>query len=62
MLLTEAEAAKLLRVSKTTLVTNLMRQPDFPVVRLPGVRRVLIPEDRLRAWIEHSTSGRGDVQ
>lgn len=57
MLLTEKEAAERLRVSKTTLVMKLMKQPGFPAVRLPGVRRVLIDEAALNDWVlQHRTA------
>ena len=53
----QAEAADRLRVSKTTLVTKLQREPDFPVVQLPGMSRVLYDADLLGAWIEKHTNG-----
>lgn len=51
-LLTEAEAAERMRVSKTTLVTKLIHAPGFPVVRMPGVRRVFVDADGLDRWLE----------
>lgn len=54
-LLTKAEAAEYLGVSRPTF-DNLMREPDFPVVRI-GARRVFINREKLDEWIERHTRG-----
>jgi len=54
--LTEAEACRTLKVGKTTLI-KLSKLPGFPIVRLPGVRRVLIPKQALRDWISQQAGG-----
>ena len=46
--LTAAEAAEALQVSKPVLY-ELCKQPGFPVIRVG--RKVLIPRDRLREWV-----------
>ncbi len=46
--LTAQEAAEALQVSKPVLY-ELCKRPDFPVVHIG--RKVLIPRDRLRAWV-----------
>lgn len=52
-LLTKAEAAEYLGVSRPVL-DNLMREPDFPVVRI-GARRVFINREKLDEWIDRHT-------
>lgn len=55
-LLTVKEAAKRMGLGKTTFRDRVMKDPTFPVVRYPGVRRVLISEEALSHWIAaHST-------
>lgn len=53
--MTKAEAAEYLGVSRPTF-DNLMRESDFPVVRI-GARRVFINREKLDEWIERHTRG-----
>lgn len=48
--LTVKEAAKVLNLSTQTMY-QLIRQPDFPAVRL-GPRTTRIPVQALRRWME----------
>lgn len=50
-LITVPEAAARLRLSKTALRDVLMKQPGFPSVRMPGVRRVFVDADALGPWL-----------
>ena len=34
------------------LMDNLIRQPGFPAVKV-GKKKILIPADKLQAWIDH---------
>lgn len=52
-LLTRQEAAAYLGISLPTLC-DLMRQPDFPVVRV-GARRVYVNREKLDLWIDART-------
>lgn len=53
-LLTKAEAAEYLGISRPTL-DNIMREPGFPVVRI-GARRVFINREKLDEWIDARTA------
>lgn len=44
---------KVLNVSKGSAY-ELCRRPDFPAITIG--RRILIPKDRLRAWLDKQTS------
>lgn len=50
-ILTRSEAMEVLRCGATTM-SELMRRPDFPVIREFGVR---IPTHLLMKWIEENT-------
>ncbi|WP_342512295.1 DNA-binding protein [Sporosarcina sp. FSL K6-1522] len=50
-LLTRLELMELLRIGPTR-TTELMKRPDFPVMREAGV---LIPTDKLFQWIDRHT-------
>lgn len=52
-LLTRQEAAEYLGICMATL-TELMREPGFPVVRI-GARRVFINREKLDEWIDRHT-------
>lgn len=52
-LLTKQEAADYIGVSVATL-SNIMREPGFPIVRI-GARRVFINREKLDKWIDEKT-------
>ena len=52
--LSVTEAAEALGVSRVTLYQYLKRQ-DFPAARIG--RRVLIPRDKLKEWLEAQMEG-----
>lgn len=57
---TAQEVAKVLGLSLTG-VYQLCRQPDFPAIRV-SPRRIIIPVDGLKAWMErHAGCGNGTV-
>ncbi len=53
--MTAKEAAEALQVSRP-VIYELCKRPDFPVVHIG--RKVLIPRDKLRAWV-NAQSGEG---
>ncbi|MDF1511057.1 transcriptional regulator [Bacillus phage vB_Bacillus_1020A] len=52
LVLTREEAMNVLRCGSTTM-SELMRRPDFPVIREFGVK---IPTHMLMKWIERNTN------
>lgn len=48
LMVTVAEAAEMMNLSKPS-VYDLCKRPDFPALRFG--RKVLIPVDRLREWV-----------
>jgi excisionase family DNA binding protein len=50
--ITVDEAAKLIGISKKSVYTNLIRQPDFPVVKI-GKRLVILREQFIE-WLENN--------
>ena len=50
------ETAKVLGVGRR-IVYDLARRPDFPALKL-GARRIVIPIDGLRSWVEQQTAVR----
>lgn len=55
--LSEIEVCKKLGIGRTTLVSKFMKMPNFPAHRVPGVRRVLIPEKALEEWLMAQRQG-----
>lgn len=55
ILLTVSEAAEALGLSRSTVYSQLIHQPGFPVVRLGG--SVRINRQRLQEWADSHTSG-----
>ena len=55
ILLTVSEAAEALGLSRSTVYSQLIHQPGFPVVRLGGSVRV--NRERLQAWADAHTVG-----
>lgn len=55
ILLTVSEAAEALGLSRSTVYSQLIHQPGFPVVRLGG--SVRINRQRLQEWADAHTSG-----
>jgi excisionase family DNA binding protein len=54
ILISVRDAAKLCGIGETT-VRRMIDAGEFPIVRLPGVRRHLVPAKGLQAWIESRT-------
>jgi len=48
--LTVSELAEVLRIGRSSAL-KLLSRPDFPAVRLPGVRRIIVPERALMEWL-----------
>ena len=47
------DVAAVLGVSRATAF-NLTKVPGFPAIRIsPGGKRIIIPKDKLQAWIEN---------
>lgn len=55
ILLTVGEAAEALGLSRSTVYSQLIHQPGFPVVRLGGSVRV--NRQRLQEWADAHTAG-----
>lgn len=58
ILLTVSEAADALGLSRSTVYSQLIHQPGFPVVRLGGSVRV--NRERLQDWADAHTEGSAD--
>ena len=49
--LTVKEMAEYLRIGIVNAY-KLVREPDFPAVKILGERKYIIPKDRLDQWVE----------